>query len=255
MNPELDVSKETFSTFDNLLDEINKYKKNVTQLQTENRAFKTAEIRLKKSNEAIKTENHTLNQELLKLHQQIRELEIELTLPTNERTFTVNKIVDPYPKKKAYETFKWSYLIVPIIALIAVFVGRKWAENDHKIIQMAAASIATATTSNPTLTTTVATTPTPQSAPIVEGYLVIENPIVTDDPVKLRDGYNMRARELAWVNPGEKYKIRAQSPSKMIRTILINGHATRIEDYFYKISDKEQWVFGFFTNRREYIPQ
>jgi anion-transporting ArsA/GET3 family ATPase len=251
MNPDIDVSKETFSTFDNLLDEINKYKRSVTQLQSENRTFKTAEIRLKKSNEAIKTENHELSQELAKLSQQVRELEIQLTLPTSERTFTINKTVDPYPKKKAYQTFTWSYIVIPIVAVFAVFAGRKWAENDHKIVQMAASSLAAATTNNPTPTPT----PNVQSAPVEEGYLVVENPIIADDPVKLRDGYNQRARELAWVTPGEKYKIRAKSPAKMTRTIIINGNSTRIEDYFYKISDKEQWVFGFFTNRREYIPK
>jgi hypothetical protein len=38
----------------------------------------------------------------------------------------------------------------------------------------------------------------------------------------------------------------------MQRTVLLNGKSTRIEDYFYKISDKDQWIFGFFTNRRTY---
>ena len=48
----------------------------------------------------------------------------------------------------------------------------------------------------------------------------------------------------------EKYKIRAQSPQKMRRTYIKDGKNITFEDYFYKISEKDQWVFGYFTNRR-----
>ena len=88
-------------------------------------------------------------------------------------------------------------------------------------------------------------------APLAEeGYLIIQNPLGGDGMVRVMDGFTQKARVLAWTNPGDKYRIRAQSPTKMRRTYLKDGKNVTYEDFFYKISDKEQWVFGFFTTKK-----
>ena len=83
-----------------------------------------------------------------------------------------------------------------------------------------------------------------------EGYLIIQNPLGGDGMVRVMDGFTQKARVLAWTNPGDKYRIRAQSPTKMRRTYLKDGKNVTYEDFFYKISDKEQWVFGL----EQFIP-
>ncbi len=36
----------------------------------------------------------------------------------------------------------------------------------------------------------------------------------------------------------------------MRRTHVKDGKKVTIEDFFYKISDNEQWVFGYFSTKR-----
>ena len=49
---------------------------------------------------------------------------------------------------------------------------------------------------------------------------------------------------------GDYYQIAPVSRGELFRQIVEDGKNVNIEDYFYKISDKEQWVFGYFTNKR-----
>jgi hypothetical protein len=253
MKSELDLVKGSEQTFDALLDEINKQKRLITQLQTESRALKTNEIRLNRASEAVKTENLQLTDEISKLAQQIRELEIQLTIPTNERTFVANRVIDPFPRLKWHQSFNWAYLLVPVLALAGIAFGKWWGS------QSVAANNPTAVTASIGGSVEKAQTPLLAATPVnanplalEEGYLVVDNPLDKEEPVRLRDGFDNKAREVAFVDPGVKFKIRNQSPAKMQRTVLLNGKSTRIEDYFYKISDKDQWIFGFFTNRRTY---
>jgi hypothetical protein len=253
MKSELDLVKGSEQTFDALLDEINKQKRLITQLQGDNRALKTNEIRLNRASEAVKTENLQLTDEVAKLSQQIRELEIQLTIPTNERTFVANRVIDPFPRLKWHQSFNWAYLLVPVLALAGIAFGKWWGS------QSAATANPSAVTASIGGSVEKAQTPLLAAAPVnanplalEEGYLVVDNPLDKEEPVRLRDGFDNKAREVAFVDPGVKFKIRNQSPAKMQRTVLLNGKSTRIEDYFYKISDKDQWIFGFFTNRRTY---
>ncbi len=253
MKSELDLVKGSEQTFDALLDEINKQKRLITQLQGDSRAMKTNEIRLNRASEAVKTENLQLTDEVAKLSQQIRELEIQLTIPTNERTFVANRVIDPFPKLKWHQSFNWAYILVPVLALAGIAFGKWWGG------QSAATANPTAVTASIVGSVEKAQTPMMAAAPVnanplvlEEGYLVVDNPLDKEEPVRLRDGFDNKAREVAFVDPGVKFKIRNQSPAKMQRTVLLNGKSTRIEDYFYKISDKDQWIFGFFTNRRTY---
>jgi hypothetical protein len=253
MKSELDLVKGSEQTFDALLDEINKQKRLITQLQGDNRALKTNELRLNRASEAVKTENLQLNDEVAKLSQLIRELEIQLTIPTNERTFVANRVIDPFPKLKWHQSFNWAYILVPVLALAGIAFGKWWGG------QSAATANPTAVTASIGGSVEKAQTPMMAAAPVnanplalEEGYLVVDNPLDKEEPVRLRDGFDSKAREVAFVDPGVKFKIRNQSPAKMQRTVLLNGKSTRIEDYFYKISDKDQWIFGFFTNRRTY---
>jgi hypothetical protein len=242
--------KKSNAELDGLLDEIGKQKKIVNQIQSENRTLRTSEIKLKKVSETLKLENTQLSDEIFKLSQRIRELEIELTLPSSERTVVINRNIDPYPKVPTYKKFNWSYVIVPIVALLAVFAGKYWGQrNTQNLISMSSLAAVTppsvTTTQNSTNTTNI-----PTSIPATDGYLTIENPLSADGMVRIMDGYGQKARVLAWVNPGDKFKIRAQSPTKMRRVYVKDGENVAYEDYFYKISDKEQWVFGLFTTKR-----
>lgn len=254
MNSEIDLLKDSERTFDALLDEINKQKRLISQLQSENRVLKTNDLRSSKTAEVVKSENLHLQQEIAALNQKVRELEIQLTLPTDERTITIARDVEPFPKKKAYQTFNWSYLIVPVVAVAAVFLGKWWGlQSTPNSVSLAAAAIVAPTDANNTAANAT-TTAQPQAAAatpaVEENYVLIENPLEKDGMVRVMDGYNQKARVLAWINPSEKYRIRAQSPQKMRRTYVKDGKNVTFEDYFYKISDKEQWVFGYFTNKR-----
>ena len=251
MKLELDLLKDSEQTFDALLDEINKQKKLISQLQSEIRSQKTNEIKINKTTEFTKSENLFFQQENATLIQKVRELEIQLTLPTDERTFAITRAVDPFPKKKAYQLFNWSYIIIPIVAISAVFIGKWWAENEAaQASALVTASIANLVGTTPTANTASAQPKSNSAIPLEEGYVVIENPLEANGMVRVMEGYNQNARVLAWINGNEKYKIRAQSPQKMRRTYIKDGKNITFEDYFYKISEKDQWVFGYFTNRR-----
>lgn len=239
------------NTFDALLDEINHQKRSLTQLQTDNRKLKTNEIRLNKRTESVKSDNNALTQEVQSLVQRVRELEIQLTLPTNERTLSINRsIIDPFPKKKGLQNFKWSYIVTPVLAIVAVFVGKNWGESQQNTA-LYRTSIAAVSSNNTPVSTAFA--PPPATTNIPDNYLVIENPLEKEGMVRVLDGFEQKAKVLAWISPTEKYKIRTQSPDKKRRTYLKDGKNITVEDYYYKISDKEQWVHGFFTNKRTYI--
>jgi hypothetical protein len=253
MKSELDLVKGSEQTFDALLDEINKQKRLITQLQGDNRALKTNELRLNRASEAVKTENLQLNDEVAKLSQLIRELEIQLTIPTNERTFVANRVIDPFPRLKWHQSFNWAYILVPVLALAGIAFGKWWGSQSAVSADPSAVTASIGGSVEKAQTPMMAATPV-NANPLAleEGYLVVDNPLDKEEPVRLRDGFDNKAREVAFVDPGVKFKIRNQSPAKMQRTVLLNGKSTRIEDYFYKISDKDQWIFGFFTNRRTY---
>ncbi len=251
MNSEIDLLKDSEKTFDALLDEINKQKRQISQLQSENRVLKTSEIRTSKTAESFKAENFQLHSEIASLTQKVRELEIQLTLPSDERTIVISREVEPFPKKKPYQLFNWSYVVVPVVAIAAIFIGKWWAQEQNMAnnANIISASFAAATAPN---NVTPANQPQTNSAStaVDENYVVIDNPLEKEGMVRVMDGYNQKARILAWINPNDKFRIRAQSPQKMRRTYLKDGKNVNIEDYFYKISDKEQWVFGYFTNKR-----
>lgn len=260
MKFELDYQTEEV-TLDALLDKINEQRKINGDLQSEIRAFRSRENRLHKTNEAVKSENRRLHEEIAAFEQKIRELDIQLTLPESERTFTVSRMIDPLPKKSVFHKFNWGYVIAPLVVISSI-VAFKWFWNSTPSVPPTAAIAngLAATTSEqslaPVTATPVVTAATTQVntaiPPIEEGYLTVNNPLIADEAVRIRDGFGNRAREVAFVDPGTKYKIREQSPHKMTRAILVDGKTLTVEDYFYKISDKEQWIFGFFTNRRTY---
>ena len=274
MKAELDFKTEEI-TLDALLDKINEQRKINSELQSELRTIRSRENRLHKTSEAMKSENRRLQEDIAALEQKMRELDIQLTLPESERTYTPMRAHEPIQRKSALHTFNWNYVIAPFVVISAI-IGFKWfwTANTPAVPAMAivngiaapanqtavsAQSIAPATPdAAAAVTTTTAATPataTPTAnpvPPVEEGYLVVHNPLVGDDPVRIRNGFGNRAREVAFVDPGTKFKIREQSPNKMTRAILIEGKTLTVEDYFYKISDKEQWIFGFFTNKRTY---
>jgi hypothetical protein len=267
MKAELDFKTEEI-TLDALLDKINEQRKFTSELQSELRTIRSRENRLHKTSEAIKSENRRLQEEIAALEQKIRELDIQLTLPESERTYTISRSIDPLPKKTAFHGFNWNYIMAPLVVVLAI-ISFKWfwttnataptaAITNNIAAPVATQSLAPTADVAPTNTATATqpAAPTGQAntiiPPLEEGYLVVNNPILADDPVRIRNGFGNRAREVAFVDPGTKFKIREQSPNKMTRAILVEGKTLTVEDYFYKISDKEQWIFGFFTNRRTY---
>jgi FtsZ-binding cell division protein ZapB len=271
MKAELDYKTEEI-TLDALLDKINEQRKINNELQSELRTIRSRENRLHKTSEAMKSENRRLQEDIVALEQKMRELEIQLTLPESERTYAPARALEPVPRKSALQTFNWNYVIAPLVVISAI-IAFKWFWNANTNAAPAAAIVnSVAAPANqasvpvqaiaPIAATNVATTqptaPTTANAvpPVEEGYLVVHNPLIADDPVRIRNGFGNRAREVAFVDPGTKFKIREQSPTKMTRAILVEGKTLTVEDYFYKISDKEQWIFGFFTNKRTYtLPQ
>jgi hypothetical protein len=274
MKAELDFKTEDI-TLDNLLDKINAQRRISSELQSEIRTIRIRENRLHKTSEAIKSENRRLHEDIAVLEQKIRELDIQLTLPESERTFTSTRVIEAVPKKTAFHGFNWNYVLAPLVVVMSIICFKWfWTANPsattpqtvviaNSVAAPAAQSLAPADATTQAATPTTAAQPvgTPQPAtatttalvpPIEEGYLTVNNPLLADDPVRIRDGFGNRAREIAFVDPGTKFKIREQSPNKMTRAILVEGKTLTVEDYFYKISDKEQWIFGFFTNRRTY---
>ncbi len=266
MKPEIDIHNEPELALNNLLDEINKQRRANSELQSELRTMRTREIRLNKNSEILKSDNSRLKQDLTILEQKLRELEIQLTLPESDRTFSPARAIEPFPRKPLYKTIKWAYFIVPILVIGAI-AAFKWQSSQSAHNAAATAAITSSLNSAASTTTEGSTPATGQTATgqtvvanattvpgspqtIEEGYLVIQNPLEVDGMVRVMDGYQQKARVLAWTNPGDKYRIRAQSPTKMRRTYLKDGKNVTYEDYFYKISDKEQWVFGYFTSKK-----
>ena len=256
MTTELDYQTEEL-TLDALLDKINDQRKANNALQSELRTLRTRENRLHKTTEAIKSENRRLHEDIAALEQKIRELDIQLTLPESERTYIIARTIDPLPRKSVFHKFNWGYVIAPVV-VIASIIAFKWFWTSNVAVPPITPSVTTqsltpTSVATPTPNAQAAATPTTNPVPAVEeGYLVVHNSLIADDPVRIRDGFGNRAKEVAFVDPGTKFKIREQSPNKMKRAILVDGKTLTVEDYFYKISDKEQWIFGFFTNRRTY---
>jgi hypothetical protein len=265
MKREVDIYTEPEVAFDALLDEINKQKRINQDLQSEIRQLRTRDIRQNKNAELLKLENMKLKETLSSLEQKVRELEIELTLPESERTPT-NRLIDPYPKQPAYKKFNWRYILVPaVLVAIILMIRANWfqttpslkesfqtvsPQNTAAVSNAIGATTATtqAHTENPAAQ--ISETPTTQPTTAEENYLLIENPLNPESMVRVMDSYQPKAKVMAWVNPSDKFRIRSQSPQKMRRTYTMNGKNITVEDYFYKISDKEQWVFGYFTNKR-----
>lgn len=257
MKQDIDIHNEPEVALNSLLDEINKQRRITSELQSELRKIRTREIRLNKNSEMLKTENNRLQQDLVILEQKLRELEIQLTLPESERSFSTTTI-DPFPRKPLYKKINWAFIIAPLLVILAIATF-KW-QSSHSANKITAntaltteanaadtegANAATAQSNTQTGAANVPTTPA-----IEEGYLLIQNTLEKDGMVRVMDGYSQKAKVLAWINPGDKYRIRAQSPTKMRRTYLKDGKNVTFEDYFYKISDKEQWVFGVFTTKK-----
>ena len=262
MKPEIDIHNEPELALNALLDEINKQRKSNSELQSELRTMRTREIRLNKNSEILKSDNSRLKQDLVLLEQKLREIEIQLTLPESDRTYTPSRAIDPFPKKSFYKKINWAYILVPLVVIGAI-VAFKWSSLQPKVDPVAAAAAPVANAPTGTTGLPVAQPVAGQAvAPVAgqavaatnavaeEGYLIIQNPLGGDGMVRVMDGFTQKARVLAWTNPGDKYRIRAQSPTKMRRTYLKDGKNVTYEDFFYKISDKEQWVFGFFTTKK-----
>jgi type II secretory pathway pseudopilin PulG len=235
-------------SLDALLDEINKQRKIQLDLQSDIRELRQRENKNHKTAEALKTENRHLRSVIISLEQKIREMEIQLDMPENERTYTTNRVIEVLPKKTVWQKINWAYVIMPIL-LVGGIVGSRWfiqhrqdqAAASLLAVQQAAQQEAERRANDPSI-----------APPIEEGYLSIHNPLDFLEPVRIRDSYSQNAREVAFVEPLGKYRIRATSPTKQTRTVLYKGKTLEVEDYFYKISDKNQWVFGFFTNRRTF---
>jgi hypothetical protein len=266
------------ASFDALLDEINKQKRQNQSLQAEISALRNTEVRLQKSVERLRVENQDLEQQVKKMTQRVRELEIEISLPVNERTLEINRtLIAPIPQSKPKENIISRFAVVAVLMLCTVAIMWKWTNhNANQSLLPKAASVSQAlneveTVPPPTPSvvqvaapvvpivaspTVVQPEPTANAAPNTtpeEGYLLIDNPLNKDFMVRVYTSYQRGARELAFVNTGDKFRIRAQSPEKMRRQYVMNGKKITVEDYFYKISDKEQWVFGFFTTKRTAI--
>jgi hypothetical protein len=280
------------ASFDALLDEINKQKRQNQSLQAEISALRNTEVRLQKSVERLRVENQDLEQQVKKMTQRVRELEIEISLPVNERTLEINRtIIAPIPQPKTKENIFSRFAVVAILMLCTVAIVWKWTNGKAdqnllpktasvsqalnevenvstpapSVVQVAAPVVSTVTipavlqpASTVVNNATVTAAPAPNTANAVatpnatpeEGYLLIDNPLNKDFMVRVYTSYQRGARELAFVNTGDKFRIRAQSPEKMRRQYVMNGKKISVEDYFYKISDKEQWVFGLFTTKR-----
>ncbi len=270
MKPEVESQEEPELALNDLLDEINKQRKQNSELQSELRTMRTREIRLNKNSEILKSDNNRLKQDLALLEQKLREIEIQLTLPEGDRTYSPSRTVEPFSRKPMYK-INWAYILVPLV-IIGAIAAFKWQSTRPATPE----SVVTTDSPepHPSATAPLATTPlaTPSVNPVApltpaagtqlptgqpatstvaeEGYLIVQNPLGGDGMVRVMDGFTQKARVLAWINPGEKYRIRAQSPTKMRRTYLRDGKSITFEDFFYKISDKEQWIFGYFTTKR-----
>lgn len=259
MKTDIDIHNEPELALNALLDEINKQRRLNSELQSELRTMRTREIRLNKNSEILKSDNSRLKQDLVLLEQKLREVEIQLTLPESDRTFIPARVIEPFSRKPLHKTINWTYILVPLI-VVGSIVAFKWKSGQSNLSTTTIPTTNESSSNNPeaspnnsptTGSVSSSTTATNTANQVVEeGYLIVQNPLGGDAMVRVMDGYSQKARVLAWINPGEKYRIRAQSPTKMRRTYLQDGKSVTFEDFFYKISDKEQWIFGHFTSKK-----
>jgi hypothetical protein len=280
---------EGFFSTDLLMQQLDEYQAQTEALRKQLTNAYTHQANLSKNVEFLQTTNEKLRQESTALQQKVRELQILIAMPSSEidstsvRADIFHKTL--IPKHASEPSYRWLLLLLPIIAL-TVILGVKWLTPPSvqknfpeigKTIQARALSITDALEKKVTEMPKVLENQ-PVTEPVVDplakpvsmvdtmsakvlghsrtmiepGYLVID--ILGDSlgMTRVRNGYHSKAKEIARVESGMRFRIRAQSPMPMRRKVLINGTSMELEDYSYKISDKEQWVFGYFTNRRMY---
>ncbi len=280
---------EGFFATDLLMQQLEQYQTQSEELRKQLNNAYTHQANLTKNVEFLQTTNEKLRQESNTLQQKVRELQILIAMPSSEidstsvradifhKTLTSTHASEP--------SYRWLLLLLPIIAL-TVILGVKWLTPPSvqksfpeigKTIQARALSITDALEKQVTdmpkvlenqpvvehvvdplakpvsiVDTMAAKTQVHSRTMIEPGYLVIDIPGDSLGMTRVRNGYHGKAKEVARVESGMRFRIRTQSPMPMRRKIMVNGTSMELEDYSYKISDKEQWVFGYFTNRRMY---
>jgi hypothetical protein len=278
---------EGFFATDLLMQQLEQYQAQSEALRKQLSNAYTHQANLTKNVEFLQTTNEKLRQESNALQQKVRELQILIAMPSSEIDST-NVRADIFhktltPKSPSEPSYRWLLLLLPIIAL-TVILGFKWLTPPSvqknfpeigKTIQARALSITDALEKQVTempkvlenqpvvepvvdplakpvsiIDTMAAKTQVHSRTMIEPGYLVIDIPVVWLCSTRVRNGYHGKAKEVARVESGMRFRIRTQSPMPMRRKIMVNGTSMELEDYAYKISDKEQWVFGYFTNRR-----
>jgi hypothetical protein len=280
---------EGFFATDLLMQQLEQYQAQTEALRKQLSNAYTHQSNLTKNVEFLQTTNEKLRQESSALQQKVRELQILIAMPSSEidstsvRADIFHKSLTP--KAISEPSYRWLLLLLPIIAL-TVILGVKWLTPPSvqknfpeigKTIQARALSITDALEKQVTeipkvlenqpvveqpavdplakpvsiIDTMAAKTQQVHSRTMIEpGYLVIDIPGDSLGTTRVRNGYHGKAKEIARVESGMRFRIRTQSPMPMRRKIMVNGTSMELEDYSYKISDKEQWVFGYFTNRR-----
>jgi hypothetical protein len=282
---------EGFVASDLLMQQLEQYQTQSEELRKQLNNAYTHQANLTKNVEFLQTTNEKLRQESAALQQKVRELQILIAMPSSEidstsvRADIFHKSLTP--KSQSEPSYRWLLLLLPIIAL-TVILGVKWLTPPSvqknfpeigKTIQARALSITDALEKQVTeIPKVLENQPVTETTPVVDplakpvsiidtmvaktqvhsrtmiepGYLVIDIPGDSLGLTRVRNGYHAKAKEIARVEAGMRFRIRAQSPMPMRRKIMVNGTSMELEDYSYKISDKEQWVFGYFTNRRMY---
>jgi hypothetical protein len=278
---------EGFFATDLLMQQLEQYQAQSEVLRKQLSNAYTHQANLTKNVEFLQTTNEKLRQESNTLQQKVRELQILIAMPSSEidstsvRADIFHKTLTP--KHVSEPSYRWLLLLLPIIAL-TVILGFKWLTPPSvqksfpeigKTIQARALSITEALEKQVTempkvlenqpvvehvvdplakpisiVDTMAAKTQVHSRTMIEPGYLVIDIPGDSLGMTRVRNGYHGKAKEIARVESGMRFRIRTQSPMPMRRKIMVNGTSMELEDYSYKISDKEQWVFGYFTNRR-----
>ncbi|MEY4935823.1 MAG: hypothetical protein RIS64_2182 [Bacteroidota bacterium] len=274
---------------DLLMQQLEQYQTQSETLRKQLSNAYTHQANLTKNVEFLQTTNEKLRQESNTLQQKVRELQILIAMPSSEidstsvRADIFHKSLTPQANSEP--SYRWLLLLLPIIAL-TVILGIKWLTPPSvqksfpeigKTIQARALSITDALEKQVTempkvlenqpvvehavdplakpvsiVDTMAAKTQVHSRTMIEPGYLVIDIPSDSLGTTRVRNGYHAKAKEVARVESGMRFRIRTQSPMPMRRKIMVNGTSMELEDYSYKISDKEQWVFGYFTNRRMY---
>jgi hypothetical protein len=279
---------EGFFATDLLLQQLEQYQEQAEALRKQLTNAYTHQANLTKNVEFLQTTNEKLRQESNTLQQKVRELQILIAMPSSEidstsvRADIFHKTLTPKPASEP--SYRWLLLLLPIIAL-TVILGVKWLTppavqktfpDMGKTIQARALSITDAfekqvaempkvfenqpvvekvvdPLAKPvSMVDTMSVQKTHSRTMIEPGYLVIDIPGDSLGTTRVRNGFHGKAKEIARVESGMRFRIRTQSPMPVRRKVPINGVSMELEDYCYKISDKEQWVFGYFTNRRMY---